>query len=136
MAAKDAVKEALSPLPIFLRRKILSSVERQVEELRSKRIEREIADRMIAQTILQEIYFNTILPIEMAEKMIRSDLPDLAKGFKLEFSELTVDYDFLHTTETFLSDFYQLVENLGFKRSDFLRPNSNNELWKRRYARE
>jgi hypothetical protein len=126
------IGEALAPLPLLLRRRILFLVDRRVAELKLENQDEARINKEIVETVLQELYFSTILPIEMAQTILKTDLADISKGFKVEFSDLPIDAKFLSETNGLVKGFHELTDKLGFERSDLIGRESNNKSWRKR----
>ena len=123
------IAETINPLPPLLRARVYSILLRRIEEAKAaEKTEPEI-EREIIETILQEVFLNLVEPIEMIEKILDAKALKETARFKIEFSEMAFDKNFMEKTQEFTSEFWSLVEELGFLKDVRVRKKQLN--WKR-----
>lgn len=128
MVSLELIAEAINPLPPSLRTRVYSILLRRIEEAKAaEKAETEI-EQEIVKTILQEVFLNLVEPIEMVEKMLDAKVLKETLSFKIEFSDVIFDRSFVEKTRQFTSEFWSLVEELGFLK-DF-RPEKRQLNWK------
>lgn len=128
LVSLELVAEAINPLPPSLRARVYSDLLRRIEEAKAAdKAEIEI-EKEIVKTILQEVFLNLIEPIEMIEKMLEAEVLKETPSFKIEFSDVIFDRNFVEKTLQFTSEFWSLVEELGCLKD--LRPEKRQLNWK------
>ena len=122
------IQDCIAPLPPRLRSWIFSRISSIIEEATAiGKSEEEIGEEII-DFLLQELFSNLVEPIEMLDEMLKSKLLQEITSFKIEFSEILFDQQFIEKTRGFQNEFWSLVEELG--RLESIRSKKNPLNWK------
>jgi len=128
MIDEEKIIKALDPLPLPLRSIIYSEVKRRYAEVKAAEREEEYLKREVVLSILQGLFVNLIEPLEMIKAILQSRPLAEVSHFKIEFSEITFDKQFIEKQKEFVSSFWSLTRELGFEEE--IRPKNKQKQWK------
>jgi len=122
------IQESISSLPPSLRSQIFSRIVSTIEEAKAFGKEEMDIEKEVIEVLLQELYQNLIEPIKMLGYLLESRPIKEKPNFKVEFSDIQFNPEFIEITQEFQNEYWSLVSKFGNVEKMY---SKNNQLkWK------